>query len=282
MKALENELKLLPIHECRIQDLEQKLETCIEAKIELEGLIGKMGNSVISSSMEDPELTKLRFDKEAIEHKMKKLITDCRNFEGQQAQILNVLRTSKHFNGADENDIAQSIVSLCDKLRERQHVVAMMESQLSKLVNVEGKHQREITSLEDELVRRNEEFLSLKRKAADYKARLTKLANENSSFLHELKMKSEENNSLARELQRMSEAAPNARDSTQLMRIRTPMDKENSLRNTDPRSKKVARTKGMASVDKSIEARLEDAFAASNESTQEWKLGCVSEYLSKN
>jgi uncharacterized protein (UPF0335 family) len=82
-------------------------------------------------SREDQEISELRFDKEALENKLRKYLSHCQRLEEEKAGILDVLRSSQHGDIFD-GDISKTVVSLCDKL-------ASLEEECGSLSKSENK-----------------------------------------------------------------------------------------------------------------------------------------------
>lgn len=64
---------------------------------------------------ENSELAELRFHKEALENKLRKYASHCQNLEDERTGVLHVLRATK-IDGINENDLAKTIVTLCDRV----------------------------------------------------------------------------------------------------------------------------------------------------------------------
>ena len=68
-----------------------------------------------SESLENSEITQLRFDREALEKKLRKYASHCQHLENERANIVHVLHTTK-IDDIERNDLSKSIISLCDKV----------------------------------------------------------------------------------------------------------------------------------------------------------------------
>jgi hypothetical protein len=68
-----------------------------------------------SGSSLQSEMNELRFDKEALESKLRKYAAHCQRLEDDKSGIVDALRSCNRDHG-DVGDISQAIVSLCDKL----------------------------------------------------------------------------------------------------------------------------------------------------------------------
>lgn len=61
------------------------------------------------------ELSELRFDKEALESKLRKFAAHCQRLEDDKAGMIDALRSCK-IDISDDGDINESIIALCDKV----------------------------------------------------------------------------------------------------------------------------------------------------------------------
>ena len=68
-----------------------------------------------SGSSLQSEMNELRFDKDALESKLRKYAAHCQRLEDDKSGIIDALRSCNRDHG-DVGDINQAIVSLCDKL----------------------------------------------------------------------------------------------------------------------------------------------------------------------
>lgn len=91
--------------------------------------LAKMKSRLSDESREDSEVTKLRFDKEALENKLRKFASHSQRLEDERAGILQALRSTNP-DEMENDDIEQAIVSLCDKL-------ASLEKECDSFVNSE-------------------------------------------------------------------------------------------------------------------------------------------------
>jgi uncharacterized protein (UPF0335 family) len=79
----------------------------------------------------------LRFDKEALENKLRKYLSHCQRLEEEKVNVLDVLRSSQQGSVFD-GDISKSVVSLCDKLaslEEECESLSKSENQASFYLN---------------------------------------------------------------------------------------------------------------------------------------------------
>jgi len=112
-----------------------------DAHIKIEELEATLA-SMSSDSGASAELSRLQFDKTALEHKLRKFASHCQHLEDEKSDILNVLRSSQRAS-VDDGDISKAIVSLCDRL-------ASLEEEcdsLSKADNLASSHLVEVEKL---------------------------------------------------------------------------------------------------------------------------------------
>ena len=109
---------------------------------------------------EDCELTKLRFDKEALENKFRKFAVHCQRLEDEKENILQVLGLTK----PDDDDIEKAVITLCDK-------VASLEKECDSLAKSEHRASASIVDA-DQLREKNS---SLQSQVADYQKKIDKL-----------------------------------------------------------------------------------------------------------
>jgi chromosome segregation ATPase len=92
-------------------------------------------------TLKDEEIAQLRFDKEALENKLRKYASHCQRLEEEKAKILNVLRSCNE-QDISSNDISRSVVRLCDKLaslEEECDALSKTEKRASSyLVEIDG------------------------------------------------------------------------------------------------------------------------------------------------
>ena len=133
-----------------------------------------------SDSLEDTELTRLRFDKEALENKLRKYASHCQHLEHERASIFHVLRSTK-IDDLEQNDLSRAIVSLCDK-------VTSLEEEYESLSKSESRAPTSHAEME-ELQQQNKSLLvqiddSLKKSEGLEKSKI-ELANELEYLLSE-------------------------------------------------------------------------------------------------
>ena len=109
---------------------------------------------------EDSELTKLRFDKEALENKFRKFAVHCQRLEDEKENILQVLGLTK----PDDDDIEKAVITLCDK-------VASLEKECDSLAKSE--HRASASIVEADKLR--EKNSSLQSQVSDYQKKIDKL-----------------------------------------------------------------------------------------------------------
>ena len=127
------------------------------SKQEIESL--KFSQSVqASTTLEDTELTKLRFDKDALESKLRKFASQCQRLEDEKLRIIHTLKSAK-LELIDEN-IEKAIVSLCDK-------VASLEEECDSLAKFKNKafsNQVELTAMQQQNTELSNKIADLQRK----------------------------------------------------------------------------------------------------------------------
>jgi chromosome segregation ATPase len=125
----------------------------------------------------------LRFEKEALETKLRKYITYCKSLESDKTQIIDALRA--HRREVIDEDFAGAVVSLCDQLtslEEECDALSSAEGRASSyLVESERLHEQ-ITSLKIELDQSKNKILELNRIESELTTRLKK-AEANSAAL---------------------------------------------------------------------------------------------------
>jgi chromosome segregation ATPase len=94
-------------------EYKQKLE---DTEKEVTKLKMRLSSRAPVDSPEDAQLTELRFDKEALENKLRKFLSHSQRLEEEKASILDVLRSSQEGSAVFDGDISKSVISLCDKL----------------------------------------------------------------------------------------------------------------------------------------------------------------------
>lgn len=67
-------------------------------------------------SPEDSELSALRFDKQALESKLRKHAAHCQTLEDEKARALQVMQNSRYGHLVDDGDFGKAFVSLGDRL----------------------------------------------------------------------------------------------------------------------------------------------------------------------
>jgi len=84
--------------------------------------------------------TALKFEKEALETKLKKYIKYCKRLESDKTQIIDALRS--HKRDVIDNDFSGAVVSLCDQLTS-------LEEECDALSSVEGKASSYLVEIEN-------------------------------------------------------------------------------------------------------------------------------------
>jgi len=127
--------------------------------------------SVESDSVLKTELSELRFDKEALESKLRKFASHCQRLEDEKASTIDALR-SCDINFTHEDDINEAIITLCDQLAsksardspgESEHLKQENRSLMSKLESL-SQSEKQLTST---VTRYQVEIEELKRSMRD-------------------------------------------------------------------------------------------------------------------
>lgn len=134
--------------------LQEELE---HAKARIKSLQSQLSSS--SSGPEDSELTKLRFDNEALEKKIRKFAVHCQRLEDDKENIIQTLGLK---NPGD--DISKAIVTLCDKL-------ASLEKECDSLAKSESSASASLAEVEQ----LREKNSSLKTQIAEYQKKIDKV-----------------------------------------------------------------------------------------------------------
>jgi len=134
--------------------LQEELE---QANARIKSLQSQLSSS--SSGPEDSELTKLRFDNEALEKKIRKFAVHCQRLEDDKENIMQTLGLKK-----PGDDISKAIVDLCDKL-------ASLEKECDLLAKSESRASGSLVELEQ----LREKNSSLKSQMAEYQKKIDKL-----------------------------------------------------------------------------------------------------------
>jgi len=138
--------------------LEEELN---QAKEQIQALQGQLSTSSFTGP-EDSELTKLRFDKQALENKFRKFAVHCQHLEDEKENILRVLGLTK-----SSDDISSAIVTLCDKL-------ASLEKECDSLAKSENRASSSLVVV-DQLREKNAE---LQRQVSDYQKKIDTLVRD--------------------------------------------------------------------------------------------------------
>lgn len=146
-----------------------------------------MSSTHSSTKLEDAALTTLRFDKEALESKLRKFASKCQHLEDEKMRILHTFKSAK-IEFADDN-IEKAIVSLCDK-------VASLEEEcdcLAKFKNKSFANEVELTTLKHHNTERNNKITELQRKIdnlkcieSEHKNALSSLTENSTKLRHDV------------------------------------------------------------------------------------------------
>lgn len=121
-------------------------------------------DTLLAAAGESSDITKLRFDKEAIETKFRKVASRCQELEEEKEVCLNVLR--RHLPGVDDVNLVSSVATVCDRLtsdvkhrasshfdefgKEKSQLETTVEAQKAELHSLSAT----VASLQNELVQR--------------------------------------------------------------------------------------------------------------------------------
>ena len=133
---------------------------------------------------EDSELTKLRFDKQALENKLRKFAVHCQRLEDEKENILQALGLTK-----SDDDIGKAVVTLCDK-------VASLEKECDSLAKSENRSSAALVE-SDQL---REKISSLQTQVSDYQKKIDRLVRseaKNKELVASLKREQQELRGLA-------------------------------------------------------------------------------------
>jgi chromosome segregation ATPase len=168
-----------------IKKLKNDYDTCQRElqKIKEENSNLRATFSSESRKMEDSEVTSLRFDKEALERKLRKFAAHCQRLEDEKVGILQSLRSTGlcvKDNSSEPLDIEKSIIALCDRLASLEEECAalsqserrsstfiaeteQLKAQNSTLLQRISEAQQQIEKLRQSYDKRNELVNSLQR-----------------------------------------------------------------------------------------------------------------------
>eukprot|EP00977_Amphora_coffeiformis_P003807 scaffold765_cov160-Amphora_coffeaeformis.AAC.8 len=155
------------------------------------------------------EATKLKFDKEALESKLRKYATHCQRLEEERDSVRTVLRTSK-IPGADSSSVSDIVVTLVDRLtslEEECDSLSRSENQANSfLVEIENLRQHN-KDLRTNLSEANKKLDQLSRMEIQYnetKRALNAQKESNQKELTKLRAESgEQIRKLSRKIQRL-------------------------------------------------------------------------------
>jgi len=140
----------------------------------LQKLMSSMGSETKIGS----EISELRFDKEALEKKLRKFATHCQRLEDDKAGMVDALQSCNiNIHGSD---VSEAIVHLCDKLAS---IEEAHEKQLNNASSEEEKHlmQRKIENLSHLEKRLTEKLNQYQQENAELQEKLGKTVNESSA-----------------------------------------------------------------------------------------------------
>jgi chromosome segregation ATPase len=125
-------------------------------------------------------LTSVRFEKEALETKLRKYITYCKALESDKTQIIDALRA--HRREVIDDDFAGAVVSLCDQLtslEEECDALSRAEGRASSYLLESERLHEQISSLKIEVEQSQKKVMELTSVEAELTARLKKAEEKN-------------------------------------------------------------------------------------------------------
>jgi chromosome segregation ATPase len=117
------------------------------------------------------ENANLRFEKEALDKKLRKYAAHCQSLGDERVRILHVLQTAKCVAEIDENDIEKAIVLICDKL-------SLLEQAESRATQEAGKLRLQIATMTQKLRESSELNQKTRQSEDDHRAQLSLLNNK--------------------------------------------------------------------------------------------------------
>ena len=128
-------------------------------------LLAQLQSSVLDSEFRT-ELAELRFDKEALESKLRKFASHCQRLEDDRAAMTDVLRSCSMDLSDFDGDINEAVISLCDRLvsleegssraRSTESEISeeeknTLERRISDVSKSEAMHSKQVTRYETEI-----------------------------------------------------------------------------------------------------------------------------------
>eukprot|EP00536_Pseudo-nitzschia_multiseries_P008865 jgi/Psemu1/306099/fgenesh1_kg.234_\ len=159
----------------------------------------EMGRSASS------EINELRFDKEALERKLRKFATHCQRLEDDKAGMVDALRSCNIDIETHGNDVSEAIIHLCDKLtsveeaQERQSDDSsyqrqkhLMQQKLEKLSFSEKQLTEKLNQAEYEKVKLQEKLDTVMGEPScgdseEHREKIRYLEHENLQLMHDMK-----------------------------------------------------------------------------------------------
>lgn len=273
-----------------------------------------------STTLEDSEVTKLRFDKEALESKLRKFASQCQQLEDEKLRIILTFKSAK-LEFKDEN-IEKAVVALCDKVvsleqecdslasyknkvfsnqvemttlqQQKTDLISKITDLQRKIDNLqwnESGHKNLISSLTEGSTKLQNDVDSKRQEVESVRNQLKYLEQENLQLMIDYKAAKQKIHGLKAELNQLRSQVSivtlaTTRDvekgSTKKL-PKTPNEKENEKgrinRDSEKKHIPLPPSSGVSKVARTsnderrnpITARLGDAFAASDENTQECK-----------
>jgi len=117
----------------------------------------------------------LRFDKDALEKKLRKFAAHCQHLEDERASIIEAIRPCSKDNGNIEEDVVRGVVSLCDRLNS-------LEEECNALANAENR----ATSFLFDIETFREKNLALQTEISSFHQRIEKLLQSDAQLKSEV------------------------------------------------------------------------------------------------
>ena len=184
----------------------------------------------ISDSALRTEVSELRFDKEALEKKLRKFAAHCQRLEDDKVGLMDTLR-SCNINLSSYDEIHQAIVSLCDQL------ASLQESSASSKVSLRGTHEQEkenqtLRTKLDRVIaseeRLSEQVVRFQKEADELRKKLKTLSENsdsesatNSEASRKLRYLEQENLQLMHDVKTSKKQLQAAREEIEVLRLNT-------------------------------------------------------------
>ena len=121
------------------------------------------------------DITALRFEKEALETKLRKYLAYCKALEGDKSQIIDALRANKR--QVVDDDFVGAVVTLCDQLtslEEECDALSSAEERVSSYLAETERLREQVSTLQMTLVESQNKLLDLARSESELSTQLKK------------------------------------------------------------------------------------------------------------